>query len=355
LLKSTYSSAFGRLKAVSTNFLRKEQLLELVRLKDVSEIAQRLESTWYGPQIEAAANQFKPPELIEVALNRHLLEMNRLAMDVVPLFGKRTLLAYLSKWDIENIELIVAAKMAGRTLTETESFLVSSRNLPVGFGGNTIPYTELRTLLQLPDVEAICNYLVKYGYGAVLLQQLGEVRRTGDVGIFSGALQNYYYSKLLWEARFLKGDEGALREYFRAEISKRNLLNLLKSKESRIPREVFSKHLIEGGLIGTQAILEAFSSPDIGEVARRFEQWFDLSDAVKRYEKNRDLTEFEVSIDRLLVRSYMPRFRSLSLSLGSVFSFVLQVELERQNIRRIVYAKQYGMPEEYIRGILLLE
>jgi len=43
---------------------------------------------------------YSPPELIEVAVNRHMISINRLAMSVVPLFGKNALLAYLSKWDL---------------------------------------------------------------------------------------------------------------------------------------------------------------------------------------------------------------------------------------------------------------
>jgi vacuolar-type H+-ATPase subunit C/Vma6 len=32
---------------------------------------------------------------------------------------------------------------------------------------------------------------------------------------------------------------------------------------------------------------------------------------------------------------------------------VIQAEVERQNIRRITYAKQYGMTEEYIKTVTL--
>src|SRR5208282_2829301 len=110
------------------------------------------------------------------------------------------------RWDIENIELILAAKALGRTLEQTEAFLVSARNLPVGLASSVIPLSELRAMVQQPDVEAVINYLVKYGYGAVLLQQLGDFRKSGDLGVFSGALQNLYYTRLLWELRFLQGD-----------------------------------------------------------------------------------------------------------------------------------------------------
>ena len=352
-MQSSYASSSGVLRVLSLQFLTKNQLGDLAKSKDAAEIAQRLETTWYGSDIEAAEATYKPPESIEIAVNKHLTYVNRVALQAAPVFGKNALRAYLAKWDIENIELIIAAKSLGRTLEQTEAFLVSSRNVPVGLSFNTIPLSELHTLLQQPDVETVINYLVKYGYGAVLLQQLGDFRKSGDLGVFTVALQNYYYSKLFQELRFLQGDEGLLREYFRTEITKHNLLSLLKAKESNISRETCAKHLVDGGLVTQTVLLDAYASPDIGEIGKKFDQAFPVSEALEKYKQSHDLTELEVNLDRLMVAKFIPRFRSLAISLTSVFSFVLQAEFERQNIRRITYAKQYGMTEEYIRSIIL--
>ena len=292
--------------------------------------------------------------MIEVAVNRHIVDVNRKALQVCPVFGKPALTAYLAKWDVENIELVIAAKSLGRSLEQTEAFLISSRNLPVSIYSAVIPLSELYSLLSQPDVEAVINSLVRYGYGAVLLQQLGDFRKSGDLGVFTSALQNYYYSKLFSELRFLQGSEGVLREYLRAEVSKKNILNLLKARESKVERDTFARHLIEGGLTDKNSLLESYTSPDLGDVVKRFEPWFDLSSTFDTYNKNGNLTEFEVSLDKLIVSKYLPKFRSLAISLTSVFAFVLQGEIERQNIRRITYAKQYGMTEEYIRSIILI-
>jgi V/A-type H+/Na+-transporting ATPase subunit C len=352
-MQSSYAASSGVLRVLSLEFLTKNQLYDLAKTKDVVEIAQRLESTWYRSDIEAAESTYKPPESIEIAVNRHLINVNRVALQAAPVFGKDALRAYLAKWDIENIELIIAAKSLGRTLEQTEAFLVSSRNIPVGLSFNTIPLSELHTLLQQPDVETVINYLVKYGYGAVLLQQLGEFRKTGDLGVFTVALQSYYYARLFQELRFLQGDEGLLREYFRTEITKRNLLNFLKARESNVGRETFARHLIDGGLVNQVTLLDAYGSPDLAEVGKRLEQAFDITEALEKYKQSHDLTEFEVTLDRIMVAKFIPRFRSLAISLTSLFSFVLQAEFERQNIRRITYAKQYGMTEEYIKSIIL--
>jgi V/A-type H+-transporting ATPase subunit C len=352
-MKQSYSGAFGRLKAMSIDFLTNEQLYELARAKDVAEVAQRLEATWYKADIEESAAVHKVPELIEFAVNSHIADLNKIALSVTPSSGKPILVAYLAKWDIENIELILAAKSLGRSREETEAFLVPRRNLPEGVTTNVIPLSELRGMLEQPDIDGVINSLVRYGYGAVLLQQLGEFRKSGDLGVFSGALQNYYYSKLLWQLRFIQGDEGVLREYIRSEIAKKNLLSILKSKELNLDRETISRHLIDGGLVSQASLLEAYSSADIGDVVKKFEPWFDLSPALAKYRQNQNLIEFEVAIDKLIVARSMPSLGAMALSLTSVFAFIFQAEIERQNIRRITYAKQYGMTEEYIKSVIL--
>lgn len=354
-MQSSYAASFGTVKVLSLNFLTTDKLYELARAKNTAEIAQELESTWYAPDIEAAASIYKPPELIEVALNRHLVNTNRVAVQASPVFARSAVLAYLSKWDIENIELIIAAKSLGKGLEQTEAFLVSSRNVPVSLSSSVIPLSDLHALLQQPDVEAVINSLVKYGYGAILLQQLGEFRKTGDLGVFTGALQNYYYSKLFWELRFLQGSEGVLREYVRAEITKKDILNLLKARESNLAREIFAKHIIAGGLIDEAGLLDIYSTVDFAETVKKLEPWFDLSQALEKYRQSNNLTDFEVAMDKLMVGKYLPRFRSMGISLASVFTFILRSEIERQNIRRITYAKQYGMTEEYIKSIILEE
>ena len=123
-MKQSYSGAFGRLKAMSIDFLTNEQLYELARAKDVAEVAQRLEATWYKADIEESAAVHKVPELIEFAVNSHIADLNKIALSVTPSSGKPILVAYLAKWDIENIELILAAKSLGRSREETEAFLV---------------------------------------------------------------------------------------------------------------------------------------------------------------------------------------------------------------------------------------
>ncbi|PSN83687.1 hypothetical protein B9P99_03075 [Candidatus Marsarchaeota G1 archaeon OSP_B] len=349
-----WTGAYGRLKAIFPSFLSNEFLLKLVKMSSVREIADALENTWYKEHIEAAAAMYELPELIEVALNRHLVRMNTLALNATPPYEKRIILSYLSKWDIENINLILAAKALGKSVSETEGFLVSPRNFPVGLSGQTIPFEELRSLLSQPDLVSVINSLVKYGFGTVLLQQLSKYQKTLDLGVFGAALQNYYYSNLLWSLRFVHGNEGPIREYVRAEITKLNFLNLVKARLAGINRETLRFHLIEGGFLSEQALLEAYSSPSVSDMVQRFDVYFNLSEAYERFANSGNLSELEVAVDRAIASKFLTPLKTSAPSAAFTLYFLFRVEKERENIRRIVYGKHYSLPEENISSSLLL-
>jgi V/A-type H+-transporting ATPase subunit C len=100
---SQYASSFGRLQAISLNLLSKEVMQNLMKAKDENEMIKILESTWYQPEIEKAASVFKQTELLEVALNRHLVYINKVALEASPFSGKSAVRAYLSKFTILSL------------------------------------------------------------------------------------------------------------------------------------------------------------------------------------------------------------------------------------------------------------
>jgi len=116
---SQYASSFGRLQSIAINFLSEEFLQNLLKANSVTEMVKQLESTWYGEEIKKSASVYKEAELLEVAFNRHIVETNKIISEATPFSGKNAVRAYLSKWDLYNIELILSSKAMGREITET--------------------------------------------------------------------------------------------------------------------------------------------------------------------------------------------------------------------------------------------
>src|SRR6476469_9973347 len=352
---SPYSSSFGRLQAISTNFLSSDFIQSLVKAEDVAEVARMLESTWYGAEIDRAAALYSPPELLEVAINRHLVEVNKIALESTPFSGKQAIRAYFSKWDIHNIELILSSKIIGRTITETEPFLVSSRNFPAGITAGNIPHDEMKIILSQPTVEGVVNYLVKYNYGTIIMKHFDTFQKTGDLSHLMVDLMAYYYTTLIESLKFFQGDEGIIRDVIRMQIDKKNILSLLKGKDSNLDRELVNKHLIEGGHIALNELLEMFGSKNIEEFVNRIEERLIMGDLLEPYRKTHSLIDFEVSMDQFINTKYVQKLKNIALSIGYVFHFIFQAEYEWDNIKRIAYGKRYGLPMDRIKTMLVYE
>lgn len=352
---SQYSSSFGRLQAISTSLLSQDFIQNLVRVKDIFEMTKMLESTWYGPEIERAASVYQPPELLEVALNRHLVEINKISLEASPFSGKSAIRAYLLKWDIHNIELILSSKSMGRTITETEPFLVSSRNFPAGISAGNIPHDEIKIILSQSGVEGVVNQLVKYNYGTILMQHLDTYQKTGDLAPMMTSLQGYYYQNLLESLKFFQGDEGVIRELVRTEIDKKNVLTLLKSKEANLDKEIVGRHLVEGGKIPLTELIEIYGIKNMAEFVSKIEVHFALGQELAQYKKTNSLIDFEVALDKFITSTYVKKLKNIVLSIGTIFHFVISAEHERENIMRIAYGKRYNLSTERIGSMLLYE
>ena len=351
---SQYASSFGRLQSIAINFLSEEFLQNLLKANSVTEMVKQLESTWYGEEIKKAASVYKEAELLEVAFNRHMVETNKMISEATPFSGKNAVRTYLSKWDLYNIELILSSKAMGREITETESLLVSSRNVPAGIAAGNISHDEIKIILSETTVDGVVNKLAKHGYGVVLMKHLDEFQKTGDLGPMMSALHEAYYQKMLESLRFFQGDEGTIRELIRAEIDKKNVLNLLKAKESNLEKEVVSRHLIEGGRISSKELLDSYEVKDVGEIAARLESHFKLNEAIEQYKTSKSLIDFEIAITKFIFINYIKKLRNIALSIGTIFYFIFRTENEHENLKRITYGKRYDLPIDKIKGMLLI-
>ena len=351
---SQYASSFGRLQSIAINFLSEDFLQNMLKANNVTEMVKQLESTWYGEEIKKAAAVYKDAALLEVALNRHIVETNRIISEATPFAGKNAVRTYLSKWDLYNIELILSSKAMGREISQTESLLVSSRNVPAGIAAGNISHDEIKIILAETSVDGVVNKLTKYDYGVILMKYLDEFQKTGDLGPMMAALHESYFQKLLESLKFFQGDEGAIRELVRAEIDKKNLLNLLKAKESNLEKDIVSKHLIDGGRISTKELLDSYDVKDVIEMVGRFDSHFKLADAIEQYKTSKSLIDFEVGITKNIFENNVKKLRNIALSIGNIFYFIFRAEIEHENLKRITYGKRYDLSIDKIKEMLLI-
>jgi V/A-type H+-transporting ATPase subunit C len=352
---SPYASALGRLKAYLPTLLPKESYAPLVASNDLAEVTKLLEPTIYGAEIAQSGASYHGAPLLEVAINRTFVRRNRLSYDASPFAGRPLVGAYLRRWDIQNIGLILAAKAQGKAVGDTETFLVSSRDIPAGLFAGTMTIDDFRLLLQQPTLEAIAQSLVKFGYGGVLLPRMEAYNRTHDVFPLLAALDRYYYEQLLEAARFYQGDEWVVRQFIQSELDARNALLLLKGKDAGLAVEPVQERFLEGGSLPRTMVAELYGARSVGELVTALESRFPtLPQGNAVFDQDRSLTGFESALLTERAVRELRRMRAYPLSVSIVFTFLLLAELERTDLRRIVYGKLYGIPNATVQNLLIV-
>ena len=351
---SSYASALGRLKPEFTSFLSKETYAQLTAAKDPNEVAKILDGTPYGPDVQAARAAYQGVALVEVALNRTFVRRNRHAYEATPFAGRGVVGAYLTRWDLQNIELIIAAKAQGRSVTETEDHLVSSREIPAGLYAGVLTLDDFRQLLGQPSVEAMATALVRYGYGATVLPLVEAFQRTHDIFPILHALDEEYYQRVLGAARFFQGDEWVVRQFLASEVDVRNALLLLKGKAADLPMDEVLGRWFDGGTVPASQVPDLYGVRGIPELADRLTARFPtIAEGTEEFNHQQSLTGFESALSRDRATTELRRMRTYPLSLSVIFTYLLLAELEREDVRRIAFGKLYGFSAERLLPLLV--
>ena len=351
---SAYASALGRLKPEFTAFLSKDTYGQLVAAKDPNEVAKVLEGTPYGPDVQAARVAYQGVTLVEIAINRTFVRRNRHAYEATPFAGRAVVGAYLTRYDIQNIELILSSKAQGRTVTETEDHLISSREIPAGLYAGVLTLDDFRMLLGQPSVETTATALVRYGYGATVLPLLEAFQRTHDIFPILHALDVGYYHGVTAAARFFQGDEWVVRQFLASEIDVRNALLVLKGKAADLPMDEVLGRWFDGGSLLAAQVPDLYSARGVPEVAERLAARFpSIAEGTAEYQNQQSLTGFESALYRDRATAELRRLRTYPLSLAVIFTYLLLAELEREDLRRLAFGKVYGVTNERLTPLLV--
>lgn len=340
-MDSTYAGAYGHVKALYLDLLKREEI-DRIKESKKEEFLNVLSSTAYKKEMDEFYNQFKEPDIVDVIVNTHFLRNCNNAMTVLPSIGKTLIRSYLSKIDIQNIKLILAAKLIGKNVEMTENLLTIGRSFPLGFSSPLISREEYRNIIEQKDTVEVINYLSRYSYGRVLLPFSVSAELSRDVSGMSLAMDTEYYEGLLKNFKFYNGNEGPVLRFIQGLVDIRNVITVIKEIELKKPAKEL---LINGGSISTDR-LNDMTKMSIEEFVKGLP--YDLNEALQTYKEDGLISNFEVEMKRVVHDKYLPIFRANSVSVASVLSFVISAEIERDTIRLSWFKKYYNIEKKVI-------
>ncbi len=340
-MDSTYAGSYGHIKALYLDLLKKDDI-DRIKESKKEDFISTLSSTTYKNEIDLFYNRFKEPDIVDIVVNTHFIKNCNNALTLLPATGKNLVRSYLSKIDIQNIKLILAAKLIGKEIELTENMLTVGRGFPAGLSSPLISKEDYANIIAQKDIVETINYLTRYPYGTILLPFSVSAELSRNVSGMSLALDIEYYNELLKNFKFYNGDEGPVLRFIQSLIDLRNIMTVIKEIELKKPS---NELLVKGGTISLEKFSD-LSKMNIEDMIKNIP--YDLEEANKLYNEDRLISNFEVELKRIIHDKYLTVFRANSLSIGAVLSFIISAEIERDIIRLSWFKKYYGIEKRII-------
>jgi V/A-type H+-transporting ATPase subunit C len=345
LLRGNYPYVTARVKARKPKLLRRDDFVKLVN-SSPAEIARFLQEGHYKREVDELAGRYRGARLVEMATRLHLSRSYTEVVSYATGELQALLLVYLQRYDVYNIKTVVRGKLAGVQHEEIEAQLI-----PAG----ALRADELGQLARLGNADEVIERLGKTPYGQLLREGLEGGRRE-NLGKVENELDKAYYAALLGSFEPTSEPKRAFASFLRLEADLLDLKTILRLRAGGI--EDAGPYLVdpEGGELDTAMatrLMRAAPEEFVNEVdATRFGKG--LGPLLKDYFQHQDLNRVAVQLDQQLLRSAAGFNRRYPLSLLPVVDFVLRKKVEVDNLRIIAAGKEHGLPEDTIRGLLVL-
>lgn len=337
---TVYGYSNARVKGMRTHLLTKSQLEEMVRVGNVPGAIEILERTHFKQDLVALSLKYSGADLIGVALGRNKARTYRKLIRITPNGGKDIVIAFLRRWDMHNLKTILLGKSMGKPIEKIEPLLV-----PAG----ELDEEELKRLLVM-DMGELIGYLKKCKFCTP--KGSGNKYKGTDIAVLVNELDRVYYSELA--AKVSAGREGTLAGLVKAEIDAKNIMLGIRGKREQVSGEELSNLLFEGGRISKKELLKLADIKSRDEAMRKLTRHYDLKEAYDLYKKDNSIVHFEIALENNVAKMGVRALRRSMLSVGAIVGYIYLKDAEIGNIRKIINAIEFGIPEDKLKEMLVL-
>ncbi len=350
-LKYGYSNA--RIKVMKALLIDTSILEELIRVRTVDGMAELLQRTSYKDDFTGEGRTGS--QIIEIASARNFSRTVGKILKLAPKDDLPAVKALLRKWDLLNMKTLIHAKMQGVSYKEVKPYLFT-------VGG--LPECDCEQIMKAEGDE-LFNELKKTELGKEMLSVSTAAFSKNMREIFNNALKNMnmfvQVESILDAYTYLFMDKGlaavggreisAIREILKKEIDAKNILIVERLKRHKFGKDEIERYLIKGGTLRPSFIERLIDAPDTQTVLPLIKSKFGK---LEIKEGSVSLTDLEIALEKALAAEKVAAFHRSLLSVGVVLGFILLKEEEMNNLRKIAKAKEFNIPEEETRGMLVL-
>lgn len=341
-----YAYTVARVKAKKSKLLKEEDYNKMLQLS-VPEVARYISDAGYGKEVTDLASQHEGIDLVEYATYSNMANTFGSILGSSQGELKDMVAAYLEKWDIWNLKVLLRGKSYGLDAAKLKEDLVPAGKLNA---------EDLEKLISTDSPEDIIT-----AFARMMSMNASELvaaykNATNGLGDLEDILDSKYYVRLLSKIDPSTRPGYMFQDWVRTEIDAKNMETILKLKAEGVHGEPVMKYIIPGGKeidsrLATQLANEETVAGVVNASAQlQFADFLkDLveSDKVLIRDVVHEINKYEIAQAKKFSHMY-------PLSMVPVIDYMIHKENEVANIRTIARGIESGLDSETIKGLLVI-
>lgn len=342
--KGNYAYTVARVKA-KKSLLMKEEDYDKMLMMTVPEISRYISETGYSKEMTDLAGRLSGLNLLEHAtyLNMAKVFSSILSSSAGELYDMVS--AYLDRWDIWNLKVILRGKSYGLDAEGIREDLVPAGSLSA---------ESLEKLISFDNDDDIIANFEKMTHMSFSQEVLAAYKASGNLGEIEDFLEKVHYERLFVSISPASRPSHLFLDYIKEEVDIKNFETILKLKAEGIYGEPVMKYIIAGGRRMDDRLLAILANAeDMGSVLSEASQ-LEFGEAIKEALETNDLRRAVSGLKRY-ERDKARKFSHLyPLSVIPVIDYMINKENEVRNIRVIARGTESGLDRETIKGLLVI-
>lgn len=344
--KGNYAYTVARVKAKKSLLLGEEDYNKMLQMT-VPDISRYISESGYSKEMAELATKLDGIDLLEYATYANMSKVFSSILAASQGELHTMVAAYLEKWDIWNLKVILRGKSYGLGADKIKEDLV-----PAG----SLCEEELDKLVSLDSDDEILAAFSKMEKVSFPQDVMSAYKESGNLGKIEDYLDKFHYTRLLASIKAESRPEKLFESYVRNEIDVRNVATILKLKVEGIYGEEVMEYIIPGGKQVDKRMLAQLANAETIQAAASDLQQLEFYDTIRELVESDDVNMNNVvtGMWRYTI-AQAKRFSHLyPLSVIPVLDFMIHKEIEVRNIRTIARGVESGLDKDIIKGLLVI-
>jgi len=344
--KGNYAYAVARVRAKKASLMGDDVYAKMLMMS-LPEISRFISESGYQKEMAELAGRIEGIDLVEHATYRNMASVFSEILRSTTGELRDMVSAYLTKWDVWNLKVILRGKVYGIGNEDIKEDLVPAGRL------NEV---MLDKLLSLETDKEIIEEFGRMEHMKVPSEVVNAFSTEGRLSNVEDYFDKLFYTRLLSQLDPSSGPKRLFQDYIRREIDTINLETILILKMEGIFGDDVLKHIVPGGKqIDKKLATQLANAESLSAAANDLAQldfYEDIKEALDA--ETGSLKDLVAGMKRYHIRQANKLASLYPLSVIPILDFMIHKQIEVENIRTIARGLESGIDKETIKGLLVI-